>query len=326
MIDARPDQDPGPRTQDVVRHVEEEDRPERVVLGLGRQHALRNVAAPARLRPGIPDGPPLNGDRHDEDRNRQVPVVGEVGEYVQVVDAARPRRDREFVDQALQAADRGQLECEIGRRDHGRHLDEELDHVDDQHAPEAGVGRENHVEHAHQEQRLPAFEAEEDSRDLAGRQVHGGHDHAVEEQAEVNRPETADDACRLPRVAHLVEFEIRHDAGTPPQTRIEKHRRYPGQDECPPDPVPGDAVAAHDVGHKVRRVAAEGGGDHRQARQPPRDGATGYEELRSALAGALAEEQGREEADDQGEGDDNPVDQLQVPAIAAISPTRTEKP
>ena len=88
---AQADQDPGPGPQDVVGDVEEQDRAQRVLLRLGGQHALGDVAAAARLGAGIPDRPPLHGDGHDEDGHGHVPVVREVGQHVQVVEAVRAR-------------------------------------------------------------------------------------------------------------------------------------------------------------------------------------------------------------------------------------------
>ena len=89
-------EDPGPRPQHVVRDVEEEHGAERVLLRLRREHALRDVAAAARLRARIPDRPPLHRDRHDEHGDRDVPVVREVGQDVQVVDAAGPAHRRQL--------------------------------------------------------------------------------------------------------------------------------------------------------------------------------------------------------------------------------------
>ena len=74
-------------------------------------------------------------------------------------------------------------------------------------------------------------------RDLAGRQVDGGHDHAVEEQAQVDRAEAAHGAGRLARVAQLVELEVGQHAGAPPQARVEEDRRDAGERERPPLPV-----------------------------------------------------------------------------------------
>ena len=53
------------------------------------------------------------------------------------------------------------------------------------------------------EQRLPALEAEEHRRDLARREVHRGHDHAVEEQPEVHRAKPAHAARRRAGIAQI---------------------------------------------------------------------------------------------------------------------------
>ena len=82
------DQNPGPRPQHVVGDIEEEHRAEGVAFGLRRQHALGDIAAAPGLCAWVPDGPPLDGDRHDEDSHGHVPVVRKVGQDVQVVHAA----------------------------------------------------------------------------------------------------------------------------------------------------------------------------------------------------------------------------------------------
>ena len=155
-------------------------------------------------------------------------------------------------------------------------------------------------------------QAEQDAGDLAGRQVHGGHDHAVEEQPQVDRAEAAHDARRLARVADLVELQVGHHARAPPQPRVEEHRRDAGQHERPPDPVAGHALAPDDVGHQVGRVAAEGGGDHREPGEPPGHRAARGEELGGALAGPLPEEQRGHEADGDRGDRDHPVQGLQL--------------
>ena len=210
------------------------------------------------------------------------------------------------------AAHLRRVQREPRRRDDRRHLDEELNHVDDEHAPEAGVRREDDVQDADEEQRLPALEAEQDPGDLAGRQVHGGHDHAVEQQAEVDGAEAAHQACRPPRVADLVELEIRHHPRAAPEPRVEEHRGDARQHKRPPHPVAGHAIAPDDVGDQVGGVAAEGGCDHRQPGEPPRHGPAGREELRGALPRPPAEEQRRDKADQQADAGDNPVDELEV--------------
>ena len=59
-------QDPRPRAQGIVGDVEEQRRADGVVLVLGGQHPLRDVAAAAGLRARVPGRPPLNGQRHEE--------------------------------------------------------------------------------------------------------------------------------------------------------------------------------------------------------------------------------------------------------------------
>ena len=211
--------------------------------------------------------------------------------------------------QHVEPADR--LDREVGRRDHGRHLDEELDHVDDEHAPQARVRREDDVQQAHEDERLPVVEAEEHVRDLDRGEVDRGHDHAVEEEAEIDRPEAAHEARGLARVAQLVELEVGEDARAPPEPREEEDRRDAREHEGPPLPVPGDALAAHDVGDEVRRVAREGRGHHREAREPPRHRAAGGEELGRVLPRAPPEEERRQEADGECRGDDHPVEGVQ---------------
>ena len=171
---------------------------------------------------------------------------------------------------------------------------------------------EHDVEQADREQRFPAAETEQHSGNLAGGQVHGGHDDAVEEQAEVEGAEAAHGAGGLAGVAELVEFQVGEDAGTAPQPRVEEHRRHAGEGKGPPLPIAGYSLGAHEVGHQVRRVARKGGGHHGKAGQPPRNRAAGGEEFRCALAGALADKQrGRETDGDRGKRND-PVDRVQL--------------
>ena len=227
-------------------------------------------------------------------------------------------------DHHVEAAD--VLHREVGGGDHRRHHHHELDHVDDEHAPEAGVGGEDDVEHPDEHERLPAGQAEQHAGDLARRQVDGRHDHAVEEQTEVDGAEPAHHAGGGAGVADLVELEIGHHPGAAPQPGVEEHRRHAGQGERPPHPVAGDALAADDVGDEVRRVAGKRRRHHRQSGEPPRHRPPRDEELRGALAGPPAEEQRRHEADQQRGGDDDPVDQRQVhgwvPFRSARSPGR----
>ncbi len=245
--------------------VEEERAAERVLFGFGSQHALRDVAAAAGFGAGIPDAPPLDCDGDDKDSDGEIPVVGEVGQEAEVVEAARAAHVGELIDHAGEAADLRQSDREIGGGDNGGHLDEELDHIDHQDTPETGVRGEDDIEQSHGQQRFPARKAEEDGGDFAGGEVDGRHNDAVEEEAEVDGAEAADRAGGLAGIAQLVEFEIGEHAGPAPEAGEEEDRGDAGEGEGPPLPVTGHALRAHEVGDQVRRVAGEGGGDHGDA-------------------------------------------------------------
>ena len=199
-------------------------------------------------------------------------------------------------------------QTEVRRRDDGRHLDHELHHVDDEHAPQAGMRREHHIQDAEDEDRLPRRHREEDIRDLARRERDRAHDEAVEKQSEVDGAEPTHHRGRLPGIAQLVELEIRHHAGTPPQPREEEDGGHAREHEGPPLPVACDAVLAHLLRHPVRCVAAECRRHHREPGKPPRHRAAGREELGRAAARALPEEQRGNEADQQRGNDDDPVE------------------
>jgi hypothetical protein len=93
--------------------------------------------------------------------------------------------------------------------------------------------------------------AEQDAGDLGGGEVHRGHDHAVEEQAEINGSETADEPGWFARIPELVEFEVGDHAGPAPESGVEEDRHHPREQEGPPDPVIGDAAFADEVGDQV---------------------------------------------------------------------------
>ena len=277
---AQGNQDPRPGTEAEVGDVEEQHAAQRVLFRFRCKHALSDVAAAARFGAGIPDSPPIHRDRHDEDGHRNVPVVLEIGHDVEVAHPGRALQVLKLLDHPVQTAHLRQFQREVGGRDHGRHLDEELDHIDDQHAPETGMGGKNHVEHAASQQRLPSIQPEQNAGDLAGSQIHVGHDDDVEEEAEVNGPETADHARGLAGVAHLVKFQVGHDARSSPKPGVEEDGQNAREHERPPLPIAGDAVDSDEVRHEVGRIAGEGRRDHREPGQPPRDAAARCEEFR----------------------------------------------
>jgi len=130
-----------------------------------------------------------------------VSPVAEIGDQPQLLGI-------DLGDQPGDATDFRLFQGEVGEREGRRHGDAELDRVGDEHAPQAGHGCEEHRDHAHQQQRLLHGPAKHDVGDLRRSEVYRRHDHAVEEQAEVDRAEAADERRGFPRVAHLVELKI----------------------------------------------------------------------------------------------------------------------
>ena len=302
------DEDPGPGAQHIMGDVKKEDGPEGILFRFGREHALGDVAAAAGFGAGIPDGPPLHGNGQHEHGDGDFPIVGEVGEDVEVLDTAGAAFCRNGGDHGGEAAD--MFDGEPGGGDDSGHLDEELDHVDDQDAPQAGMGGEHDIEHAANQQGFPAGQAEENIGNLAGGEADGGHDEAVEEEPEVYGAEAADDRGGLAGVTDFVELEIGHDARTAPEAGVEENGRHTGQGKSPPTPIAGDALLADDIGDEVGGIAAESGGDHGEAGEPPRHGAAGDEKLGGIFAGAFGEEQGRKKADEECRQDNQPINEL----------------
>src|ERR1035441_3543821 len=172
-------------------------------------------------------------------------------------------------------------------------------------------------ESATRQQRLPPVEPEQHGGDLAGRQVHRRHDHAIEEQAQIDRAEPAHRGGGFAGIAHLVEFQIGEHAGTAPQARVEKHRGHAGQREGPPLPIAGHSLRAHDIRHQVGRVARKRGGHHGNPGEPPGHRPPRGEKLGGALSGALSKEQRRHETDADREKSDDPIDGVKLHAMSS---------
>ena len=143
-------------------------------------------------------------------------------------------------------------------------------------------------------------QAEEDVGDLARGEVHGRHDHAVEEEPEVDRAEAAHDAGRFAGVADLVKLEVGHDARAAPEPRVEEDRRHAGEHERPPAPsCPRRrcvrTMSVTRFGVSLLKVVAtiESPASHHGTARPEAKNSGGV------LAGALAEEQRRDKADEE---------------------------
>ncbi len=101
-------------------------------------------------------------------------------------------------NQARQSADLRLLQSVVGRRegaDHGNGEEQQIGHDD---APEPRRRRVDDGHRAGNEDGRVFVDAEKNTGDLDRRQSHGGHDHDVEENAEIKRPKPRRKAAGLP--------------------------------------------------------------------------------------------------------------------------------
>ncbi len=247
------------------------------------EHPLGHVAAAARLRAGIPGGPPVQSDVHAE-RDERHPGGVQVGNEVERATAAGRDESRLHGPDAAHRAHR-----EDRQHDHHAHLDDELEQVGDQHAPQSGERRDEGSDGddaEDDEQRVEFGYSQHQHQELHHRQIDPAQHDAVDGNAEIERAKAAQEGRRSARIADLGELDVGHHPGAPPQPRVEEDREHPARHEAPPQPVARDAAPGHQAGHHQRRIGGEGGGHHRGARQPPRHVPAGEEELGDVLPGA----------------------------------------
>ena len=203
----------------------------------------------------------------------------------------------------------------VREHDHHPHLQDELEQVHHQDAPEPRQGRDHRRDRHDAEdhhQGLELRHPEDHHQDLHHRQVDPAHDDAVDRQTEVERPEPAQEGGRRPAVADLGELDVGQDAGAPPQPGVEEDREHAARNKIPPQPIAGDAALGHHAGDRQRRVGGEGRGDHRRTGQPPRDVAPGEEEFVDARSGSglVIEADGQVEKEVQ--ANDGPVEESEL--------------
>ena len=175
------DDDPRPWTQGVVRGIEEERAKERVAFRLGREHALRDVAATAWLGAGIPDRPPLDQQWHEKNAEQGF-LLTEVGNEIQETACAFRRGEiGNLVRQSGKSADLRLSEDKIGQRESPGHGDAKLDQVDDQDPPEPGACRKNDIHHTADDERFLGRPSECHGGDLHCSKVDRCHDETIEE-------------------------------------------------------------------------------------------------------------------------------------------------
>ena len=224
---AEADEDPRPRAAARSARVEEEHGAERVPLRFRREHALRDVAAAAGLGAGIPHRPPLHRDRHDEHRDRDVPVVREVGQDVQVVDAVRARaaaraatpcRCRPPTPGACSAKYAAAITAVILMKNCTMSMtstpqrpecaaNDDVQDADERAASASAGGRRG----------SPAI--------LQAARLTVAMIMQLNRKPEIDGAEPADEPRGRARVADLVELEVGHHARPAPQPRVEEHRR-----------------------------------------------------------------------------------------------------
>ena len=174
------------------------------------------------------------------------------------------------------------------------------------HSPDV---RQRRRYHRADQQRLPHRPAEHDVGDLGGGQVHRRHDHAVEEEPEIDGAEPAHPRGGLARVAHLVELEIGEHARAAARAarrRTPSSCRSAGTPTTPSWPATPRSRTrlVTRFGVSVLNVVAtiETPTSHHGAARPDVKNSAVLDPARRAS------KERRDERDDDGGGDDRPVE------------------
>ena len=186
------DDDPRPGPKRVVSDVEPERRFHRVALVLRGEHALSDVASATRLGARVPRAPPLDRNRDDEDRRRR-PPVREIGQQRELVG------DSGVTEQPDHTTHFRLSEGVPGGRDRTDHRHCEENQVRDDDPPQTGGRRVQRGHRAGDKHDLVLRRPKEDATDLDRGERHRRHNHAVEEDAQVQGPEAHEGtprACR----------------------------------------------------------------------------------------------------------------------------------
>jgi hypothetical protein len=85
-------------------------------------------------------------------------------------------------EEPSEPADFGERDGVVRGREGAEHRDAELDGIGEDDAPKTGGGRVQRRQGAADQDRGVLVHPEQDAGDLDGREVHGGHDHRVEEE------------------------------------------------------------------------------------------------------------------------------------------------
>ena len=325
--------------------VEPQSCAERIFFVFRAEHALRYVAAATGFRSGIPASPPLHRQVKTKCNDRQCPQgIGGPAEM-------EGRKEGENRTGGLSrlthhAIHVGQLDFEHGQAakfgdgdprehdDHG-HLQNKLEQIGDQHAPEAadegvnagegdedqdadqqrgvrgcsqGVMQENvaadgNLQHASGGDGV----AEQNRGDADHGFDHPAEDQAIHQRAKINGAKTTQEGGRLAFVAELDKFHVGKDFRAAPISGKEKNGHHAAETLRPPQPVAGDSVFSYQASDKQRSVGGKSGGYHGGARKPPGNISSRYEKFFGAPRGAPAVIQTDQQIEEQVGGDYDPV-------------------
>src|ERR1019366_2152130 len=135
----------------------------------------------------------------------------------------------------------------------------------------------------------------------------------------VERAEAAQERSSPAAVADLGELHVGHDLRAAPEPRVQEDRERAAHDEVPPEPVARDAMGRDEARHDERRIGGERRRDHRGAREPPGDGASGDEVLLERLAALLRERDPDADREDEIRGDDRPIERREGHRTSSFS-------
>ena len=157
------------------------------------------------------------------------------------------------------------LDGNDSRRNRAGHGDDKQNEVRPQNRAESAGCRENYGNRTGDNSGNPVWNAERNAENLEDSQRNVSHNENVDQHAQVDGSESANKRGACSAVTLFVEFQVGHDAQTPPQSSVDKYGRQTGGKERPPAPVPADALFTYDLRYKVRRVGGERRRDQRNA-------------------------------------------------------------
>ena len=248
-----------------------------MALVLGTEHALRDVAAPARFSAGVIARPPLHREGYEEDRHP-------LGRVVHGGEHACFGSDVRVGQQRIQSPYRIQVQDVPAGPNRANHGQDELYEVGENDRPQSAQCAVQQGDGAGDEQGQPAGPAQQNAAQFDGSERNGPHHEHIEDQPQVQRPKPAQHSSGFAAIAQLIKFNVRHHARSAPQPSVHENGEHAGEQKGPPPPVAADTLLPNKAGDKVGGVGRERGRDHADAQQPPRHVAAGKEKPRCRVS------------------------------------------